>query len=152
MYVDKQAEFSDNQAVTATAISTNVYDLFPVGNAVNSNAVRDIGVGEDVYLVVQVDAAATAAGAATVTVTLESSTTADLATSPTVHFASATYALAALTGSKTLFAMKLPADAYKRYIGVRYTVATGPLTAGSFSAFFAKDIQAFRAYTKGYNF
>jgi hypothetical protein len=152
MYVDKQAEFSDNQAVTATAISTNVYDLFPVGNGVNSNAVRDIGVGEDVYLVVQVDAAVTAAGAATVTVTLESSTTADLATAPTVHFASTPFAIAALGANKTLMTFKLPADAYKRYIGVRYTVGTGPLTAGSFSAFFAKDIQAFRAYSKGYNF
>lgn len=152
MYVDKQAEFSDNQVVTATAISANVYDLFPVGNAVNSNTVRDIGVGEDVYLVVQVDAAATAAGAATVTVTLESSSTADLATAPTVHFSSAVYALASLTASKTLMAFKLPADAYKRYVGVRYTVATGPLTGGSFSAFFAKDIQAFRSYVKGYNF
>lgn len=152
MYVDKQAEFSDSQVVTATAVSTNVYDLFPVGNAVNSNVTRDIGVGEDVYLVVQVDAAATAAGAATVQITLESSTTADLATAPTVHFASANYPLASLTGGKTLMAFKLPADAYKRYIGVRYTVGTGPLTAGSFSAFFAKDIQAFRAYTKGYNF
>ncbi|MHC8403594.1 Bbp16 family capsid cement protein [Pseudomonas sp. TMB3-21] len=152
MYVDKQAEFSDSQVVTATAISTNVYDLFPVGNGVNSNTVRDIGVGEDVYLVVQVDAAATAAGAGTVTVTLESSTTADLATAPTVHFSSKAYALAELTANKTLMAIKLPADAYKRYIGVRYTVGTGPLTAGSFSAFFAKDIQAFRAYVKGYNF
>lgn len=152
MYVDKQAEFSDSQVVTATAISTNVYDLWPVGNAVNSNAQRDIGVGEDVYLVVQVDTTATAAGAATVTITLESSTTADLATSPTVHFSSTAYPLANLTGGRTLLAIKLPADAYKRYIGVRYTVGTGPLTAGSFSAFFAKDVQAFRAYTKGYTF
>lgn len=152
MYVDKQAEFSDNQAVTATAISTNVYDLFPVGNAVNSNAVRDIGVGEDVYLVVQTDAAVTAAGAATVTVTLESSSTADLATTPTVHFSSPAFAIAAMGANKTLMAFKLPAADYKRYIGVRYTVATGPLTAGSFSAFFAKDIQDFHAYTKGYNF
>lgn len=152
MYVDKQAEFSDSQVVTATAVSTNIYDLFPVGNAVNTNDVRDIGVGEDVYLVVQVDATATAAGAATVTITLESSSTADLATTPTVHYSTAANALANLTGGKTLVAIKLPADAYKRYIGVRYTVGTGPLTAGSFSAFFAKDIQAFRAYVKGYNF
>lgn len=151
MYVDKQAEFSDSQVVTATAISTNVYDLFPIGNGVNSNTVRDIGVGEDVYLVVQVDSTATAAGAATVQVTLESSAAAGM-TSPTVHFASAVYALADLTGGRTLLAIKLPAGSYQRYIGVRYTVATGPLTAGAFSAFFAKDIQAFRAYVKGYNF
>ncbi|MNJ23103.1 hypothetical protein D3C77_174810 [compost metagenome] len=151
MYVDKQAEFSDSQAVTATAISTNVYDLFPIGNSVNSNIVRDIGVGEDVYLVVQVDTTAAAAGAATVVITLESSAAAGL-TSSTVHFTSATYAIADLAGGKTLIAVKLPAGSYQRYVGVRYTVGTGPLTAGAFSAFFAKDIQAFRAYVKGYNF
>lgn len=151
MYVDKQAEFSDSQVVTATAISTNVYDLFPVGNAVNSNDVRDIGVGEDVYLVVQTDAAATAAGAATVVITLESADNASL-TSSTVHVTSVAYALSDLAAGRTLMAIKLPAGSYKRYIGVRYTVGTGPLTAGSFSAFFAKDIQAFRAYAKGYNF
>ncbi|MFJ3117826.1 Bbp16 family capsid cement protein [Pseudomonas protegens] len=152
MYIDKQAEFSDNQAVTTTAISTNVYDLYPRGNSVNTNVTRDIGVGEDIYLVVQSDTAATAAGAATVTVTLESSSTADLATSPTVHFASGALALATLAGGTTLLAIKLPAGSYNRYVGVRYTVGTGPLTAGSFSAFLAKDIQAFRAYVKGYNF
>ncbi|EKD5498879.1 hypothetical protein OR538_005012 [Pseudomonas aeruginosa] len=152
MYVDKQAEFSDSQAVTATAISTNVYDLYPRGNAVNTNVTRDIGVGEDIYLVVQCDTTATAARAATVTVSLESSSTADLATTPTVHFVSATLALANLVGGTTLLAIKLPAGQYNRYVGVRYTVATGPLTAGAFSAFLAKDIQAFRAYVKGYNF
>lgn len=152
MYVDKQAEFSDSQAVTGTAISTNVYDLYPRGNAVNTNVTRDIGVGEDIYLVVQCDTTATAAGAATVNVSLESSSTADLATTPTVHFVSATLALANLVGGTTLLAIKLPAGQYNRYVGVRYTVATGPLTAGAFSAFLAKDIQAFRAYVKGYNF
>lgn len=152
MYVDKQAEFSDSQVVTATAISTNIYDLYPTGNAVNSNAVRDIGVGEDVYLVIQVDAAATAAGAATVNVTFESSSTADLATTPTVHYSSTALPLTSLTSGTTIAAIKLPAGAYQRYMGVRYTVGTGPLTAGSFSAFFAKDVMAFRAYQKGYNF
>ncbi|QBF27159.1 hypothetical protein EXN22_16215 [Pseudomonas tructae] len=152
MYVDKQLEFSDSQAVTATAISTNVVDLYPRGNAVNTNVTRDIGVGEDVYLVVQTDTTATAAGAATVTVTLESSSTADLATTPTVHYSSAANALAALVGSTTLLAIKLPAGQYNRYVGVRYTVATGPLTAGAFSAFITKDVQAFRAYAKGYQF
>src|SRR3546814_11886768 len=60
-----------------------------------------IGTGEDVYLVVQVDQAATAATAATVAITLESSAAAGL-TSPTVHFTSATYALADLTAGKEL--------------------------------------------------
>ena len=151
MYVDKQAEFSDSQVVTATAISTNVYDLSPVGNGVNSNLIRDIGGGEDVNLVIQVDTTATAAGAATVTVTLESADNAAL-TSSTVHFTSAAYPLASLGGGKTLAVIKLPADSYKRYVGIRYTVGTGPLTTGAFSAFITHDVPSFRAYQKGYNF
>ncbi|HCR0385266.1 TPA: hypothetical protein OMS42_002013 [Enterobacter kobei] len=146
MYLDKQAEFSDNQAVTATAISTNVMDL---NTAFNYNTGVDIGTGEDVYLVLQVDSAATAAGAATVQITLESSAAAGL-TSSTVHFTSANYALSDLTAGKTLLAVKLPSGTYLRYLGVRYTVGTGPLTAGSFSAFLVKDIQAWRAYARNY--
>lgn len=151
MYLDKQAEFSDAQAVTASAISTNVVDLFAgtASGAVN-NTLRDIGTGEDVYLVVSVDVAATAAGAATVTVTLESDSTADLATSATVHASSKAFALAEMTAGARLMAIKLPAGSYERYLGVRFTVATGPLTAGAFSAFLTTDAQAYRAYARNY--
>lgn len=152
MYVDKQAEFSDSQAVTATAISTNQYDTHPRGNGTVTNLTRDIGVGEDVYLVIQCDTTATAAGAATLTVSLESAADAGLTTTPTVHFTTGALPLANLTGGRTLAAIKLPAGDYQRYIGVRYTVGTGPLTAGAFSAFLAKDYQAFKAYQRGYTF
>jgi len=146
MYVDKQLEFSDSQAVTASAISTNVADLNP---AFNYNSGVDIGTGEDVYLVIQTDVAATAAGAATVSVTLESSAAAGL-TSSTVHYTSPTWQLADLTAGKTLTMVKLPSGTYLRYLGVRYNVSTGPLTAGAFSAFLVKDIAAWRAYNRNY--
>ena len=146
MYVDKQLEFSDSQAVTATAISTNVADLNP---AFNYNNGVDIGTGEDVHLVIQCDTAAAAAGAATVQVTLESSAAAGL-TSSTIHWTSSTWQLADMTGGKTLASVKLPSGTYLRYLGVRYTVSTGPLTAGAFSAFLVKDIAAWRAYNRNY--
>lgn len=146
MYVDKQLEFSDSQAVTASAVSTNVADLNP---AFNYNSGVDIGTGEDVYLVIQTDVAATAAGAATVSVTLESSAAAGL-TSSTVHYTSPTWQLADLTAGKTLTMVKLPSGTYLRYLGVRYNVSTGPLTAGAFSAFLVKDIAAWRAYNRNY--
>lgn len=152
MYVDKQIEFSDSQAVTATAVSTNVYDTYPIGNGTVANTARDLGEGEDAYLIIQVDTTATAGGAATVQVTLESSSTSDLATNPTVHFTSTAFPLAQLTGGRTLMSVHLPAGLYQRYVGVRYTVGTGPLTAGAFSAFVTKDRQLFRAYSKGYTF
>lgn len=124
MYIDKELEFSDSQAVTASAISTNVCD----NGAVPGNS------GEPLYLVIQVDTAATAAGAATVTFSFESDSTADLATSPTVHIATAAIPKATLVAGHQIV-LALPPGTYERYQGVRYTVATGPLTAGAFSAF-----------------
>lgn len=147
MYVDKQAEFSDAQAVTATAISTNVMDL--VSNSSGKNPIRDIGTGQDVYLVVTTTVQPTAAGAATVTVTLESDDNAALS-SPTVHFTSKAFALAEMAPGVGMVAIKLPAGNYERYLGVRYTVGTGPLTAGNFDAFLTTDVAAWRAYDRNY--
>ncbi|MFK0377840.1 Bbp16 family capsid cement protein [Pandoraea sp. NPDC090278] len=147
MILDKTEEFSDSQAVTATAVSTNVIDTNPS----NKNPIVDLGDGEpDVWLVVQCDEAAAAAGAATVAISLESDSTANLATSPTVHYQTPALALAAMTAGKELVRVKLPGGDYERYLGVRYTVATGPLTAGKFSAFIVKDAQGRKTYKSGF--
>jgi len=45
-----------------------------------------------------------------------------------------------------LAAVRLPSGSYERYLGVRYTVASGPLTAGKFDAFLTKDVQKWQAY------
>lgn len=146
MILDAQAEFSDSQLVTASAVSTNVYDTAPMGRTLN----RDLGAGSSAYLGIQVDTTATAAGAATVTITLESSANADLSAS-TVHATYGPYTLAQLTGGSTLTLSGLPSANYARYVGLRYTVATGPLTAGAFSAFITTTPAAFRAYPRAYN-
>jgi hypothetical protein len=150
MYLDSRLEFSDGQAVTATAISTNVVDL--ISNASGRNPLRDIGTGEDVYLVVITRTAATDAGNdATLAVSLESDSTENLATSPTVHFTTGALAFAAFSPAGTVVAMvKLPAGSYERFLGVRYTVAAGPLTAGNFDAFLTADVDAWRAYARNY--
>jgi hypothetical protein len=150
MYLDSRLEFSDGQAVTATAISTNVVDL--ISNASGKNPVRDIGTGEDVYLVVITRTAATDSGSdATLAVSLESDSTENLATSPTVHFTTGALAFAAFSAAGTvLAAVKLPSGNYERYLGVRYTVASGPLTAGNFDAFLTTDVDAWRAYARNY--
>ena len=150
MILDKILEFSDAQAVTATAISTNVVDLAPLGNGVGTNTVRDIGAGEDLYLIVRTLTAATDVGSdATLTVTFESSATANL-NSPTVHFSTGPLAFAAFSPAGTeLVRIPLPGGNYQRYIGVRYTVANGPLTGGTFDAFIVKDAQSYRPYTVG---
>jgi len=151
MILDKFLEFSDAQAVTASAISTNVIDLSPSGNGVNTNTLKDIGTGEDVYLVVITNTAATDAGSdATLAVSLESDSTENLATSATVHFSTGALAFAAFSPAGTVLAnVKLPAGNYERYLGVRYTVVDGNLTAGKFDAFLVKDAQAYRSYVAG---
>lgn len=142
MLIDAFNEFSDSQAVTSTAISTNVIDLGA------TNTLKDIGAGEPVWLVVRTIVAATDSGSdATLTVTLESDSTANLATSATVHLSTGALAFATFSpAGTTLMAVLLPSGSYERYLGVRYTVASGPLTAGQFDAFLTKDYGSYRAY------
>lgn len=134
MIIDKELELADGQAVTASAISENVIDtgLLPT--------LKDIGQGTPLYMVMQVDTAAAAAGAATVNFSIESDSTADLATSATVHYDSGAIGKAVLLAGYQL-AVALPISDYEQYLGVRFTVATGPLTAGNFSVFFTTDVQ-----------
>lgn len=148
MILDKQTAFSAAQAVTVTAISTNVLDT---RNASTPALVDEGLLGEDLWLVVQCDTAATAGGAATLTISLESDSTANLATSATVHWTSSAFALASLTAGAVLARIKLPSGNYERYLGVRYTVATGPLTAGAFSAFLTPGIDRNINYPSGFS-
>lgn len=129
MILDKRLQLSDSQAVTASAISS-VIDLG--AGATPANTLTDIGNGEPLLVLVTVTEAATAWGAATVTFSLESDSTADLATSATVHAATAAIGKATLALGYQFVIAVPPAKTYERYLGVRYTVATGPLTAGKF--------------------
>lgn len=137
------------QAVTATAISTNVVDL----RQSNLPLLADEGIsGPELWLVIQVTQTATAAGAATVTFSLESDSTADLATSPTVHFVTAAIGKATLVAGFFAVQTQMPsALTYERFLGVRYTVATGPLTAGLFLAYLTFDVQRIASYPSGFS-
>lgn len=151
MILDKLLEFSDAQAVTATAISTNVADLYPLGNNVSTNLTRDIGTGEDLYLVVSTDVAITDTSSdATLTITLESDDNVGL-TSATTHWSSGALAFATFSPAGTQVArIKLPGGQYERYLGVRYTVANGPFLTGALSAFIVKDAQGYTNYKAGF--
>lgn len=152
MYVDSQAQFSNAQAVTSTAISENVIDL----NAASSSNVpllQDIGTGPDIYLVVQTATTCTDTSSdATLTLTLESDSTANLATSATVHLSTGALAFATYaTAGSQVFVGRLPAGNYERYLGLRYTIASGPLTAGAFTAFLTLDVQKQSYYASGFS-
>ena len=127
MILDALLQLSAAQAVTASAVSTNTIDL---------SQARDIGTGKDLYAVITVDEAATAAGAATVTFSVQDS--ADNSTFADV-------AVTAAIGKATLVAgyqhvIPMPTK-LRRYCRVYYTVGTGPLTAGKFSAQVVAGVQ-----------
>ena len=121
------------QAVTATANSTNVVDL---------SLARDIGEGESLYVQFTVGTAFTAAGSATLTPTVVVSA-ADSLTTPTTIATAGTIAVATLVAGYS-FAVRLNpqiASLGLRYLGAIYTVATGPMTAGTITADIVTEIQ-----------
>lgn len=130
MYVDSLLEFSDSQALTATADSTNVADLGA------TPTLRDIGNGKQLFLVFQVDTALDSTGeAATLTIRLLSDSTTNLDTSQTEHVVSEAIAEATLVaGYKRIWALP-PGATYERYLGIEYTVGTEDFTSGAVSAF-----------------
>ena len=134
MMYDKLNTFGTDQAVTTTAASTDIVDL---------GAARDIGNGEPLELVILVTQSVT-----TVTFTLETDDNAAFS-SPVVLANSGAIGKAALGAGTEVLRVKVPLDA-ERYLRTNYTVATGPLTAGTFTAFLAHDRQASRAYASGF--
>ncbi len=128
MLIDKFLQVSSEQAVTASAASTDVIDFGQVN--------PDVGMDGVSKLVITVDESATAAGAATVTFSLQDS--AD-------NSSFADVAVTVAIGKATLVAgyqhvIPMPTK-LRRYCRVYYTVATGPLTAGKFSAQIVPGIQ-----------
>ena len=140
MIKDKLLEFSLAQAVTATAVSQNVIPL---------SAARDMGVGEELYVVTVVTTAMTDAGSdSTITVTLETDVL-DAFGSPTV--AQTLYTIPAVSAVGATFIARLqPFTTPEAHVRAKYTTANGDLTTGSFSTFIVANAQLWRANAKGY--
>lgn len=136
MIRDKLNIFSDDVALTATAIS----DVIDLGDDFPNHF---IGGPDGPYLVLQTGTAFTDAGSdATLVASLVSDSTANLATSPTTHITTGTLAFSAVSAAnRVLLVAPLPVGTYERYLGMSYTVASGPFTAGTIRAFLVRDPQ-----------
>ena len=125
MIIDKALQLSKEQAVTASAASTNYIDMKAAGGAY-----------EPVFVVAQVDV-----NFATLTsLTIGIQTATDSAfTSPTTILSSGAIPVASLLAGKVVFQERLPMDT-KRYVRAYYTVTGSNATAGKISLNMTKDV------------
>ena len=131
MIFSAQQMFSDDQAITATAVSTNVIDLgvraTPYGGKAALNG--DVGKGTNVPVLIQVTEDFN--NLTSLKLAIETGATASLGT----EVESQTILLADLKAGKQTAFVCLPQGITARYLGVCYTVAgtaptTGKVTAG----------------------
>ncbi len=144
MIVDAQLRFSNAQAVTAAAGSTEYIDQGVAGG-------NDLGTGEPLYIVVVVSTLLADAGSNTGTVVaLEGDSTTSFTPDGTRDLF--TFAQAAAAGT-VKYARLQPGGAPEayRYLRLKYTPAGANLTGGAFSAFLTHDIQKFVAYADAVN-
>jgi hypothetical protein len=129
--MDNLLTVSSNQAVTITAVSANTIDLLQN---------RDIGGGVPLFMLFTITAAMLAAGAATVQFDVVTSAATDLSSS-TIIGSSGPIPKANLTlGAQIAVALQPVTGLGQRYLGANYTVATGPLTAGTVTAGIVRNV------------
>ena len=153
MIIDRQLKFAEAQAITsASAASTYGVDT--------GLAARNLGVGDQLYLVVSCNETMVGAGA-TVTASLRTSATAtgtgsgtggNIALSGSPDTIATLPTFAALTTAGTFVALALPpSDGYLQYLDVYFTLAGGTLSAGKFSAMIVADTDLQHFYAAGYS-
>lgn len=132
MIFSAQQLFSDDQAITATAVGTNVIDLGTAGTPYGAAAAlnNDKGKGTEIPVLIQVTEAFNTL--TSLTITLETSANADLSSSTVL--ATETIALAALTVGKKTNLQIAPNGITGRYLGTRYTVTGTNPTLGKITA------------------
>lgn len=140
MILDAQNLFSDAQAVTAAAGSTNIIDL---GSA------RNIGVGENLYVFVTVDTTFADTGSnTTLTVALEGDSTDTFTPDGTQQL----FIIPALAAAGSKYFARISPDfaSNYRYIRLYYTPNNGDLSAGAVTAGICHDVDKSTIYPKGY--
>jgi hypothetical protein len=132
MIFDEQTLLSNQQAITATAASTNVIDLGATGTVIGAAGAlpRDIGKGVRIPLRVQVTEAFN--NLTSLQVALQVAAASDFASSKTVK--SITVPVADLKAGKVVEIDYVPRGTDQRYLRLNYTVTGTAPTAGKVTA------------------
>lgn len=155
MILDERLEFADATSVAAAAGTAVIGDVVDLG----ANP-ADLGIGEDMWVILQVDTAFVAAGAGTIQFYVVSDSLATLGgavvASCTTHLTTGSLATAASTpagqtAGSILLAARLPSGTYERYLGILCTIATQTVSAGKINAFLTKDYAKWTALADATN-
>ena len=143
MIMDKLLEFADSQSIAAvqsTILSTNVVDL---------QEARDMGNGQPLYLVIQID---TAVSGTSSTIQFRLRSASIHATTSTGHIDTGAIAEATLVaGYQLVIPLPLEGAVYERYIGVQAIIAVATTSAGAYSAFLTFDPTGNKSYPDAVN-
>lgn len=141
MILDANLIFSEDQAVTATAISANVVQ-FPANGIVYGETAaiaRNLGAGNEIPLLIQVTE--DFATLTSLTITVETAANAALSSGAVVLATSGAIPVASLlAGVRPTFTRVLPDGEIKEFLGLRYTVGGSNATAGQISAALATEV------------
>jgi hypothetical protein len=136
MEIDKELEFSDAQAVTASAASTNHIDL---------GAARSVGVSSKLFAVVTVTTELdSAAEGASLQVQLQCDDNSGFASAKTV-LESEVVAEAALVAGYQIV-LPIPPNMDERYVRLNYAVTGENFTSGAVHAAIVRDYPKTKAY------
>ena len=158
MILDERLEFADAGSVilaAGTAVLGDVIDLTETG--------KDIGLGEDMWLIIQTTTEIITGGSAgtiqffLVSDSLDTLGAATVA-SCTEHYRTAALVTddaaandAKLNAGGVITAIRLPSGVYERYLGILFTTASADTTAGAVNAFLTKDYAKWTAYADATN-
>jgi len=140
MLLDENTLFSEDQAVTATAASTNYMDLGSPATVPGAPAalVRNIGGANDIPLLVQVTAAFATLTSLTVSIEVDDNTS--FSSARTVASTAAIPAAELVAGYIASLSV-LPHTINERYMRLKYTVGGSNATAGTITASIATGLQ-----------
>ena len=157
MIMDTLLEMCDDTAANTGAAGTYLLgNQIPLNGPTVSPTLRNIGVGEPVFLVIQVGSAGltTAGTAGTVQFKLVSDAQAAVATdgSATEHLATKAFTTGstAIPAGTVLFCGAVPSGNYEAFLGLLQLTGTTALNAGKVNAFLVKNPTQWRALADAY--
>lgn len=138
-------------AITVTAVSAAIW----LGPLATGNTGRNIALAQPLYVFLAVNEAFAAAGAATLNIEIITDDDSALG-SPVSLYATGVIGKAALGAGIEVLCLPLPMGGlpggnYLEYLGLRFTVATGPMTAGKVTSGIVRTVPRTPHYATGYS-